>query len=232
MASQANNIHVVQAEKSTKSHLLNLIPELRNAIYGEVLVSDKPFETNPELGDTKRCVSQLQLLHVCRQIRTEAYAIFWSENTFRATVREGQDIGRSYKWISRIGPNNAALISRLLIYHYCSEENMLKTGQVVEYIHINTMSLDFLRVARNVRRLVVAGVPPGSIRGEVGPPCNASTSVGELFWSIARKLLNGKIRDVSTESVDEMRCKVLRKHKKVIRELRCGRFMFNIEDEA
>ncbi|KAK3617716.1 hypothetical protein LTR56_025093 [Elasticomyces elasticus] len=62
----------------TSSRLLDLPPELRNAIYEYVLVLEQPIIITKTSKWT-----QLGLLRVCKQIRHEAASLYYNANKFR-----------------------------------------------------------------------------------------------------------------------------------------------------
>lgn len=68
---------------STGPSLLSIAPEMRNKIYEHVLLSKHRIDLS-QLPHRK----QPALLSVCRQIRTEAIAIYYNENKFSFKVKE------------------------------------------------------------------------------------------------------------------------------------------------
>ncbi|KAJ9635226.1 hypothetical protein H2201_003240 [Coniosporium apollinis] len=85
--------------------LMRLPGELRNEIYRLVLVKKKTLRV------TKDSIpKQPQLTRVSRQIRKEAISIFYRENEFMVHAW-GYDISHEHMWLSKIGPENAKLLS-------------------------------------------------------------------------------------------------------------------------
>jgi len=70
-----------------QSPILKLPPELRNAIYRCVLISDTPIDVSERNENLTPCY----LLATCRQIRAEASKMYYSENTFSVSVNHESD---------------------------------------------------------------------------------------------------------------------------------------------
>lgn len=68
------------------SPLSSLPPELRNQIYRDVLVQDRPIKIDDEFYTPRMRVlghhGSLALLKTCRQVFSEASAVFYPLNTF------------------------------------------------------------------------------------------------------------------------------------------------------
>ncbi|TKA83340.1 hypothetical protein B0A55_00622 [Friedmanniomyces simplex] len=78
-----------------KSHLLALPPELRNRIYELVLVAENALiyyyylSLHKNIGSTVPQARQPALTRVSKELRHQALAIFYGQNTFDITLHAG-----------------------------------------------------------------------------------------------------------------------------------------------
>lgn len=93
-----------------ESRLTKLPAELRNQVYRYVVVSEEAINiTRPPIR------AHTALLQVCKQMRTEATKMFYSENTFRVPEGHVKSVDLT-SWItSVVGKDNATFISSLKI---------------------------------------------------------------------------------------------------------------------
>ena len=81
---------------SSKCHLFELSPELRNTIYRLALVSNNTIE----VGAADAPPMDPPLLMTCRQIRREARGIYYQENTVNFTALD-YDVRKIVTWLDR-----------------------------------------------------------------------------------------------------------------------------------
>ncbi|KAK3679791.1 hypothetical protein LTR78_000167 [Recurvomyces mirabilis] len=91
------------------SRLLDLCPELRNAIYTHTLVSHENIVVSHDL-ETK----MPSLFATCRQIREETYAMFYSLNSFTVRVSDKQK-STAMDWLKDKSRNTASLIKNMTL---------------------------------------------------------------------------------------------------------------------
>lgn len=108
-ASAANNRGTHSTSQNSK--LLGIAPEIRNAIYGYVLISEEDIEI-PTSGKLNRPA----ILRVCQQISSEATTIYYGRNTFRSDV--GDDYPGPIGWLRHQVPAQARSSIRSLTLHY------------------------------------------------------------------------------------------------------------------
>ena len=94
--------------------LPGLPPEVRNRIYGLVLIKVEPIVVqDPAVRREEKDV--LSLLHVCRQIRMEGIKVYYGMNTF-----EFLDIGtlrhRVSRFFSALGPRQLRLCKSISLF--------------------------------------------------------------------------------------------------------------------
>ncbi|KAK5709314.1 hypothetical protein LTR17_019885 [Elasticomyces elasticus] len=83
---------------TTRSAFLELPPELRNRVYEAALIQRSPIPTHPERdiflqpGLCKPIWRAPALLQTCRQIRCEAFKIYYALNTFSIDCSEREDV--------------------------------------------------------------------------------------------------------------------------------------------
>ena len=154
MPTTANSDVGTPTNNSETSTLLELPPELRNIIYREVLVTtDALFPQRPPKKHMEKLVSQMQLLHVCRQIRNEAHNLFWKENTFRITIF--RTILRSPRWMSLFGKERLSLITKFTIAVNLCGPNNVSSRSVV--------SLHLTAVPEVVQQILASGIAISAI---------------------------------------------------------------------
>lgn len=77
------------AEKPTYPLLSNLPMELREIVYGHLLISNGPIILHPNWCDVQRNAGlDLGILRVCKKIKEEATNFLYQRNTFHALVRD------------------------------------------------------------------------------------------------------------------------------------------------
>ena len=81
---------------SSKCHLFELSPELRNTIYRLALVSNNTIE----VGAADAPPMDPPLLMTCRQIRREARGIYYQENAMNFTTLD-YDVRKIVTWLDR-----------------------------------------------------------------------------------------------------------------------------------
>ncbi|KAH9837400.1 hypothetical protein Tdes44962_MAKER08366 [Teratosphaeria destructans] len=94
---------------SSPCRFLALPPELRNTIYEYLLVYKYGITLSRRIIGV-HCMPPL--LRTCRQIKTEASAIYYSQNDFTAIIPSpspGRD-GAVWSWFEMLGAENCALI--------------------------------------------------------------------------------------------------------------------------
>ncbi|KAL2354567.1 hypothetical protein BJ546DRAFT_1061580 [Cryomyces antarcticus] len=92
---------------------LKLPPELRNAIYARVVVLWAPIWVHT-LHTTSKQVLQPPLSRVCKQVRAECLAVFYSCNAFEGLLLFPPHCG-VLAWLTRIGRTNCATLRQLRI---------------------------------------------------------------------------------------------------------------------
>lgn len=98
--------------------ILELPAELRNRIYRDCLVEERPIKLFERSSEPRRHGVAPALLRTCSQIRSEAIEIYYLENRFEAVV-EDCDVGEIEVWIdSCISPlgEDVAMKLRLVLY--------------------------------------------------------------------------------------------------------------------
>lgn len=92
------------------SPLLGLAPELRNNIYHLFLVG----EDGMMLIDRQQILEHTSLLKTCHQVREEASAIFYAENTFHTTLTSytGEVL---LSWLHSLAPAHKRAITNFII---------------------------------------------------------------------------------------------------------------------
>lgn len=83
--------------------------EIRNHIYELVLVSESPIKATEHPRDAIP-----PLLQVCRQVRSEALPIFYSQNTFLHVVTDA-NTAHLCLWLSSIGPQSCRHLTNLAV---------------------------------------------------------------------------------------------------------------------
>ena len=98
------------------SPLARLPRELRNQIYHAVLVRETPVRVDsplnsPRLRHENHPVSLAALLQTCRQVRSEAAAMFYGLNTFVVVdgFYEERDL-HLFAWLGTLGDDTKALL--------------------------------------------------------------------------------------------------------------------------
>jgi hypothetical protein len=99
------------ATTSTLS-FLSLPPELRNAIYTEVLLTPEPIVL--PYAYEKRRFQEPALLSACRTIRAEATPIFYGANVF-----EAPSPAAAYAWLAKLEREKIALLRELRPVDLC-----------------------------------------------------------------------------------------------------------------
>lgn len=94
------------SQVSKLSPLLELLTELRNKIYFDVLVSDKPLGIAKETHIYDVHHNAPAFLQTCRQIREEARTIFYSNNAFVAKGYHTWIID-FFAWFKALDPKDA-----------------------------------------------------------------------------------------------------------------------------
>ena len=162
-----NDYNGVSTRMSQPSPFLDLPPELRNAIYREVLISDESIEANLTFrGANPGLGMRLGLLQICRQIRDEAHDIFWSENKFRFTVPNYT--GRSVDNLLRIMDcRKAGLVSNLTIeLQHCHgyRATLERCLVLVTPPSVPAIVVDTTLATLDAYRILTHGVPASSIK--------------------------------------------------------------------
>lgn len=101
-----------------KSPLARLHPELRNAIYDEVLVQEHPISVSSRtwLYDGERRPALAALLQTCRRIRDEAKGIFYSVNSFLITTISRRDTYDVLQiWLRALQYDTRKLLTRIFV---------------------------------------------------------------------------------------------------------------------
>lgn len=91
---------------------LSLPPELRNAIYTEVLLSSEPIVL--PYAYERRSFREPALLSACRTIRAEATPIFYGANAF-----EAPSPAAAYAWLAKLEREKIALLRELRPVDLC-----------------------------------------------------------------------------------------------------------------
>lgn len=116
-----SKIHLYQVN-TQQSPLLKLAPEIRNSIY--LLAVKKEIDVEiPDAAD----ISLPPLLHVCKPIRKEAGQLYYLENSFKKTIRDGQ-LGSSVPWLGAIGTESCKNIKRLVLHYRPAVSDQVDPG--------------------------------------------------------------------------------------------------------
>ena len=117
-----------------KISFLDLPPELRNNVYRYCLVSPRRLQVYKRLGPacSNRTTLTPQLLVCCRQIRDEATAILYGENTI--CLPEGlATAGYAAEFVKQIGRDNAELVLHLeLSIAYLNEDGIRRLFEALK----------------------------------------------------------------------------------------------------
>lgn len=111
----------------TSPLLRRLSPELRNMIYEAALIATEDQDINTEQ-------QQPGLIRTCREIRSEATAIYYHGNVFAFTTTSGGDDGLDpvTQWLRRIGPKHCRHLKDLHVQIGAANGIMLKDPESSE----------------------------------------------------------------------------------------------------
>jgi hypothetical protein len=104
------------SNQTSPTGLLKLPQELRDQIYGYVMLKQKATVTMLAHYNTFQSpisAAQPALCCVNKQIRTETLPIFYNSNLFFAEVSDADDLAIAKNWLSAIGDENIRHIHRL-----------------------------------------------------------------------------------------------------------------------
>ncbi|TGO61927.1 hypothetical protein BOTNAR_0121g00130 [Botryotinia narcissicola] len=90
------------------TNIFSLPRELRNKIYGELLVCESSIDIDSQLRFLPRNLTQ-GLLFTCKTIHGEATSVFYAQNIFEF------DLWNAQGFLNKIGPINASSIRRIAI---------------------------------------------------------------------------------------------------------------------
>ncbi|KAF2029503.1 hypothetical protein EK21DRAFT_112876 [Setomelanomma holmii] len=125
-----NVFQFLRQEHSQTISFFELPGEIRNQIYKQVCVLDKPIEAWAETGDQyedhrlrRRSKKEygklfkhehnLRLLRTCKRVNAEATGTFYGGNDFRFSGLNGHMV--AYAWLTKIGPRNRCLLTSLTV---------------------------------------------------------------------------------------------------------------------
>lgn len=77
-----------KASGNDSSPLLKLPPELRSHVYRFALLSVRPIEVEYNIDSNVALPTPPALLQMCRQVRAEAYGIYYRKNTFYFCIED------------------------------------------------------------------------------------------------------------------------------------------------
>lgn len=142
------------AEKPAYPLLSNLPTELREIVYGHLLISNGPIILDPEWCDVQRNAGlDLGILRVCRKISEEATNFLYQRNTFHALVRDSIAISR---FDQRLYPSYVCLFRNVVIEHTketSSWEWMQDTANSIQALIDSDVALDSITLAFAPRAL-------------------------------------------------------------------------------
>jgi hypothetical protein len=110
--SQSSTTRSQSSTSTSQLSFLSLPPELRNAIYTEVLLSAEPIVL--PYAYERRTFREPALLSACRTIRAEATPIFYGANAF-----EAPSPAAAYAWLARLEREKIALLRELRPVDLC-----------------------------------------------------------------------------------------------------------------
>ena len=111
------------SDTSSPKGLLKLPPELRDQIYGYLMLKHKTTITMlPHYGCSQSLVSAAQpaFCSVNKQIRAETPPIFYGINLFLAEVSDDTDLDIAKNWLATIGDDNIRHLRRLALCGWTS----------------------------------------------------------------------------------------------------------------
>ena len=130
--------HRSHASLDSQCRLLSLPPELRNLIYYFTLTC---FD-HINLAAGQGFAMHKQLLNTCRQIRSEATAVFYKENRFVVQFGE-RYLRNAIKILALVGPSNVSNIKTIEIrglalhrYRYVLPSRLREVGVRPESIRL------------------------------------------------------------------------------------------------
>ena len=225
-----NDSNSTSLQRSQTSSLLKLPPELRNIVYREVLVSEHRIETNDTLEAMRCIVPRMQLLHICREIRGDAYDVFWGENSFHFTARDEEDFANLWNWIIRIGQKRAMLIKNFSISSMLSLRYVSSVARLLSNPNPR-LPVSVYMLGTQIRLLRAQGVAVSAIHF-VKPAAEDSSELGERVMSGVQDEYNKKTEAVLQEPMNEVHARIRATKKTTYRTATVGRCVIVIEDES
>lgn len=203
--SSSNSVPKAEPDKEV-FRILDLPPELRNKIYRATLVSEGVIETSITGDEIKELPSRIALLHVCLQIRSEAYKIFWQENTFRFlayTRRFNRPFyfDRILFWLNKIGKANATLISNVVLEPYHDSEVMKFTEACAAMSFSDISDVQAMRFDEVVHktRTLLRGIPGIDIQLTQPRDMIRDFPHSASYFYELHKMFNSKVKEVLSQ---------------------------------
>ncbi|KAK3109935.1 hypothetical protein LTR53_016292 [Teratosphaeriaceae sp. CCFEE 6253] len=186
------------------SKLLQLPPELRNRIYVACLVSSEVIDV-AHIAET----NEPALLATCKQIRSEALAVFYGGNIFTAAEPSPMRApSPAVAWLNRIGEARSAQVMRLELHTLGLFDSVSVRWQERQRFTIPSIlwqqSEAFKPTAQDTGRrtgqilgmdLVGAGIDARKVEAVVSPGTEELTLLFEADWCAGvREVLDQEIR--------------------------------------
>ena len=214
-------------KNSQEPSLMGLPGELRSIIYRMTLIS----EDRIELDTTSKNWSgvPLQFLQVCRQIRTEAWDIFWCENRFQVTCIDQHAMPKN-DCLLRMGRKTARLIEDIALKVSDDRDNTAELTRFrnLAYFKVQSLVLSHrIQIREEGRNLLYCGIPETSVKLFSPTLANCSLKDLELAQAAINKQAEQYTRNgrVLQHPVPSLRCSESGHH-----ELRLGGLRLLITD--